>query len=144
MHHLYAIKMRRKFRDINTLRGGSVRSPCGWIRTRFTRFNHWSRALPQPASRGGKTRTSVYCASDSSPAASSVGENGALITFVFQGVQTCDWDTSDSLWVCVRSRVRTTGRLVSIETLSLSLPFIFHRSFALSLTLPRFVITSKC
>lgn len=38
----------------------------------------------------GKTRTSVYCASGS-PAASSVTEKPALITFAFHSVQTRGW-----------------------------------------------------
>lgn len=69
-----------------------------WIRTSCSIYS--LQSSPRASRRAAeKTQTSVYCASGS-PAASSVTERPALITFVFHSVQTRSWIRDSSVGVC--------------------------------------------
>lgn len=93
-------------------------------RARFTRFNHRTRVLPRAA---GKTWTSVYCTSGSS---GFIGyrETGALITFVFQGVQTRGW-----IRAIHRGRVRNEQTLQLASKLRSPPSFYFRGRLSLTL-----------
>ena len=93
-------------------------------RARFTRFNHRMRVLPRAA---GKTWTSVYCTSGSS---GFIGyrETGALITFVFQGVQTRGW-----IHAIHHGRVQNEQTLQLASKLRSLLSFYFRGRLSLTL-----------